>query len=157
MKISDLKNKKEFIYIIFITGILLLIVGKTDIDTHRPAPEIKTENTAPDMEKRLEDALSLYYCAGEVKVVICYKNAGQKILAKDKTEETDEGKKHFEEKVVLAGSGEPIVLRENMCEVEGVLIMAQGGDDPKIRAGLISAAQALLGVETHKIEVLKMK
>lgn len=153
----NIKNKKELIYIIFITGVLLLLIGRTDIGTNKEIPQANTPNITDDTEQRLEDALSMAEGVGAVKVVIYYKNSGQKTIAKDKTEETDDSKKHFEERVALSGGGEPIVLRENMREIEGVLIIAQGGADPKIRAKLISAAQALLGIETHKIEVLKMK
>ncbi len=154
---SELKNKKELIFVIFITGILLLLVGRTNAPAPQKEEPVREEQSLPDIERRLENALSAAEGVGEVRVVIYYKDGGQKIIAKDKTEESDENKKHFEEKVVLTDENKPIVLRENTCEIEGVLIIARGGGDPKTRAMLISAAQALLGIETHKIEVLKMK
>ena len=42
-------------------------------------------------------------------------------------------------------------------EIEGVIIVAEGGGDIIVKNSLISAANAALGVPTHKIEVLKMK
>ncbi len=153
----NFKNKKELIFVIFITGIFLLLIGRTNTPAPQKEEPVKLEQSLPDTEKRLENALSLAEGVGGVRVVIYYKDSGQKIIAKDKTEESDNNKKHFEEKVVLTDENKPVVLRENTREIEGVLIIAQGGGDPKTRASLISAAQALLGIETHKIEVLKMK
>ncbi len=150
------KAKKEFIFIVFITGILLLIVGRADTKPPEKTPVI-SETASEDIEKRLEDALSAVEGVGGVKVVIYYKSSAQKTIARDKTEETDKDQKRFEEKVVLTNGGDPVVLRENSREIEGVLIVAQGGGSQKTRAELISAAQALLGIEAHKIEVLKMK
>ena len=45
---------------------------------------------------------------------------------------------------------------ENMPEVEGVMIVAQGGGDGVIAANITSAVESLLGVPVHKIKVLKM-
>ena len=157
MKITDLKNKKELMFALFATGVLLLAVSKTDIARPEKPQSTQVSETLPDIEKRLENALSTVEGVGEVKVLIYYGDGGQKIIAKDKTEERDGDKKHFEEKTVLTDQNEPVILQENTRRTEGVLIIAQGGADPKTRAALISAAQALLGIEAHKIEVLKMK
>lgn len=155
----DSKKIQQFIYIVFITGIALLFIAKADLGT-KAAPEKESEpiqSEAEDMEQKLRQTLRLAEGVGEVRVIINYGTTQAKVLAKDKTEESDDTSRRFEEKVTLGGDGKPVVLRENAREIKGVLIVAQGGGDAKVRAGLISAAQALLGVEPHKIEVLKMK
>ena len=42
-------------------------------------------------------------------------------------------------------------------EIRGVLVVAQGGDDPALVQQIQEAAMALFHVEAHKIKVLKMK
>jgi stage III sporulation protein AG len=50
----------------------------------------------------------------------------------------------------------PFVKRENMPEIEGVIVAAQGGGDGTVEADITSAIEALLGVAAHKIKVMKM-
>ncbi len=45
---------------------------------------------------------------------------------------------------------------ENMPEIEGVVVVAQGGGEPTVVSEITSAIEALLGVPAHKIKVLKM-
>ena len=60
-------------------------------------------------------------------------------------------------KKVLLESNKPLVLKEIQPKVQGVLVIARGGGSVEIKQSIIKAVQALLNVETHKIEVLKMK
>lgn len=135
---------------------MLLLAGRFET-AEKPVLETKVQQSVPDTEKRLEEALRSVEGVGEVKVVIYYAGSESRTIAHDKVEETDDTGKRYEEKVVFGRDSEPVVLRENSPEIRGVLIVAQGGGNTAVRARLISAAQALLGVEAHKIEVLKMK
>ena len=135
---------------------MLLLAGRFET-AEKPVLETEIQQSVPDTEKRLEEALRSVEGVGEVKVVIYYAGSESRTIARDKVEETDDAGKRYEEKVVFGRDSEPVVLRENSPEIRGVLIVAQGGGNTAVRARLISAAQALLGVEAHKIEVLKMK
>ncbi len=135
---------------------MLLLAGRFET-AEKPVLETEIQQSVPDTEKRLEEALRSVEGVGEVKVVIYYAGSESRTIARDKVEETDDEGKRYEEKVVFGRDSEPVVLRENSPEIRGVLIVAQGGGNTAVRARLISAAQALLGVEAHKIEVLKMK
>ena len=53
-------------------------------------------------------------------------------------------------------SGKPVVLREKMPEVQGVVIVADGADMPSVRLEITKAVQALLKVPNGNIEVFKM-
>lgn len=41
--------------------------------------------------------------------------------------------------------------------VQSVLVVAEGGNDPKVREKVIRAVKAALGIESHKIEVFERK
>ena len=45
--------------------------------------------------------------------------------------------------------------KEMAPEVEGVVILAQGGDDPVVEQEITQAVQALFGIDTHKIRIMK--
>ena len=55
------------------------------------------------------------------------------------------------------GDVNPFILTERGPVVEGVVITAQGADQPSVAAALHQAAQALLDVPAHKVAILKMK
>lgn len=50
----------------------------------------------------------------------------------------------------------PVLERELAPEVAGVLVVAEGAGDPRIKASLFRAAQVALGVEPQKVIVLPM-
>ena len=156
----DNKKLMQIIYIIFVTGVVLLFLSKLDTGTKKEETKSVTEiedAVNETLELRMQQALSLVEGVGEVRVIINYGTTQAKVLAKNKTEDISDTEKHFEENVVLGSDSRPVVLRENAKEIKGVLIIAQGGGNTAVKAELISAAQALLGVEPHKIEVLKMR
>lgn len=49
----------------------------------------------------------------------------------------------------------PMVLYESAPKITGVLVIANGAGDVNVRLNIISAIQALLGIESSKIEVLE--
>ena len=46
---------------------------------------------------------------------------------------------------------------ESNPQVEGVLVIAEGGDKSSVKEEIIGAAQALFGIEPHKIKIMKME
>ena len=53
------------------------------------------------------------------------------------------------------GTQTPYVSKEMAPEIEGMVIAADGGDDPVVVKNLTEAVQALFGVEAHKIKIMK--
>lgn len=179
------KKKISFLFILFLTGVLLLMFSKTFI---KPSDNTKVDNSiiAPNtykasdpqtyeekLEKRLEKEFANIDGVGKVEVVIMLKNSGEIVINKDtpnsKTqsdEEDSEGgtrqtiqEDSTEATVIINnsdGSTKPIILKELEPEVSGVVIIAEGGDDLLVKNNLINAAKVLLDVPMHKIEVMKM-
>ncbi|MDR1538650.1 MAG: hypothetical protein LBU32_11770 [Clostridiales bacterium] len=127
-----------------------------------------------ELEKRLEASLSQIYGIGKVKVMLTLSYGREIVVAEDKTasesrtSETDSqgGSRSSitsditEKKIIVTneeGIDAPIVLREIKPKVEGVIIIAEGGDDVFAKDALINAAKAVLGLEADKIQVFKMK
>ena len=53
------------------------------------------------------------------------------------------------------GSQTPYVSREMLPEVEGIAVIAEGGDHPVVVQNITEAIQALFGIEAHKIKIMK--
>lgn len=145
---------------------------KKTFNTKTEESELNFSETS--LEDRLKAILSKVDGAGQVDVLITVKSGKEIIVAKEfNKEDTSTGetavggdvrniKSSTEESkyVILEnsdGSGKPLVLKELEPEIEGVIIVAEGGGDIIVKNNLISAANAVLGVPAHKIEVLKMK
>lgn len=179
-------NKKmNHLFIVFIIGIMLIILSKSfsmkdnnnPQDTKVVAPntinKTTTESYEEKLEKRLEKEFSKITGVGDVEVILTLKTSGEIIVNKDspysqtdmKEQDSEGGTRENiqvenNEKTVLIngsdGSSKPIILKELEPEVNGIVIIAEGGDDVSVKNYLINAAKVLLDVPAHKIEVLKM-
>ena len=123
------------------------------------------------LEARVKRILKTVDGVGQVEVMIVLKSSEEKVLRVDKdssdssTEEKDSsggtGKitsADRKENTILTGSGEntsPIVEKEIRPEIEGIIISAQGGGSPTVKAEISGAMEALFNLPPHKIKVLK--
>lgn len=104
--------------------------------------------------------------------MITLKSGGQKIIEKDQsassqtTEEEDSagGTRTVEESTSdktsiyeqdSDGSSTPYVSKELSPEIEGVVVIADGGGNAVVAQNITEAVQALFGVEAHKIKIMK--
>ncbi|MDE5930904.1 MAG: stage III sporulation protein AG, partial [Lachnospiraceae bacterium] len=125
-------------------------------------------------EEKLTKSLSRIEGAGEVEVLITLKESEERILEKDvpeqvsETAETDaEGgsrtisERRQEEATVYtvneAGQNVPYVSKVIQPVIEGVVVIAQGGDSEIVKQNIIETIQVLFGIEANKIRVVKMK
>ncbi|NLO10183.1 MAG: hypothetical protein GX129_10015 [Clostridiales bacterium] len=126
-----------------------------------------------ELEGRLENILRKVNGIGEVEVMITLKSSKQKIPLKD-VPYTQEGLNEIdgeggsrtnnsiqkEESTVLItnedGNTQPYILQEREPEVEGILIIAEGGDNVLVIKDIMEAAEVLFDIPAHKVKVMKM-
>ena len=96
-----------------------------------------------------------------VDVMLTYRQMEEKTIAQNESREESGETLRTEQTAVLLenadGDVSPFILTESGPVVEGVVITAQGADQPSVAAALHQAAQALLDVPAHKVAILKMK
>jgi stage III sporulation protein AG len=165
-KIFANKNIALVLYAVIAAGIVFMLLPHSGGDAAAVGDsadnkEVSEEVNRDDMRKELEQVLGMVEGAGEVRVMITYKNNGSMVIAENKADEEsvdkEDSKQSHQTTVVFNNEGKPVVLSEAMPGIEGVVIVAQGGGNIQVKDSLIRAAQALLGVEPNKVEVLKMK
>ena len=127
-----------------------------------------------ELEQRMEDAFSQVAGVGRVKVLLtmaCGEQSAYATNAKTSesvTKETDaQGGERTsttnstDESVVTVtgqdGKNAPLVLKTYTPKVQGVIIIAEGGDNVSVKAQLTQAAESILGLEANRVQVLKMK
>ena len=125
-------------------------------------------------EDKLKKTLSALDGAGQVEVLITLKESEERILAKDipcESSSTVEKDAAGGTRTVLTGKQEestiytvnasgrevPYVSKIVQPVVEGVVVLAQGGDNESVRQNIIETIQVLFGIDANKIRVVKMK
>ena len=150
---------------------LLAESEKEDTAQEKMEQKYKKEDYAEYLEHKLEQVLGQMEGVGKVSVMVTVADQGEEIIEKDKTEhtvtttDTDSGrmemtteKEYGEETVYEETGGEksPYISKEILPDIEGVLVVAEGGDSPRIVSDISDAVKALFQVEAHRIKVVKM-
>lgn len=176
--------KKNQLILILLVGLLLVVaaIPTKEQEVEEKSEETISEKTYYDtldftsygeyLEKRIADALGNVEGVGKTEIVITLVSNGQKIIEKDqqsssqKTSEQDSGggtreveDRNSEKTSVYIqesdGSQTPYVTEEMLPEIQGVLVIAEGGDNAVVVQNITEAIQALFGVEAHKIKIMK--
>lgn len=126
------------------------------------------------IEQRLSAILSEMDGAGKVRVLITFADHGANVVEKDVsyTRNNEEQMGMNQEKIYTTtsentettiytvtedGEDVPFVQKVMVPKVEGVFVLAQGGNNPQIIQEMKEAIMALFGIEEHKIKIAKMK
>ncbi len=133
-----------------------------------------TEEYERYMENKLEQAISVMEGAGKVKVIVTVSASKELVVEKDmpvtrsNTVENDSegGSRNVNELNSMEetvydrksdGTSSPYVVKTLQPLVEGVVVIAQGGDRPEVKKNITEAIVALFDIEPHKIKIVKMK
>lgn len=170
-KWEELKKKywppgKDQLLILVLLGLLLAVIAiPTDPKEKESVPVEESETQKAEetisyesrMEQKLEALLESVDGVGKVRVMLTFEGTGEKTVEKDQTLTAEETREEtvYEEK----GSSEriPYVTSETNPKVEGVLVIAEGGGNSRIKQEILEAAQALFGIDAHKIKIMKME
>ena len=135
----------------------------------QPVTEDEAEAYKKKLVKELEETLACMDGAGKVRAMITFTDCGEDIVEKDvaRSETASQGMAEggaekniqYEETAVYRedGSKEPYVSRRELPQVEGVLVIAQGGGNSKVKQNIQEAVMALFSIEAHKIKIVKME
>jgi len=177
--------KKDQLVIGLMVGLLLVIIAiptkssspaSTEDTTEKPSvlTELQADSIESQFESRLAEILCNVQGVGNVSVMLTINSKGETIVEKDvsKTEKTsletdstggtrntteiasDEVTVYLEDE---NGKQVPYVIKELEPTVEGVIVIAEGGDDPIVVKEISEAIMALFSVQAHKIKVMKME
>jgi stage III sporulation protein AG len=139
-------------------------------DTNTTSYDTNTYIT--DMENKLENILRKVSGIGEVEVMITAKASKEQVTLKDSpyTQEslnevdgeggsrTDSSVQREESTVLVTkdGNSEPYIIQELEPDVEGIVVIAEGGDNIEVVLDIMEAAEVLFNVPAHKVKVMKM-
>lgn len=168
-------------------GAALIIIGgimKSDTEPQPVRQEYRSEsgshtitatpkNYEEALEIKLSNLLSQIKGAGTVSVSITLAGGGLQEYAKNTVKEsrtilekdhsgltrtTTETKEN--EQILLSkesGMDKPVIMREGKPEIKGVLVIAEGASDSRVKASLTTAVEYGLGIPAYKITVLPQR
>ena len=137
----------------------------TDRDPLSQASGLIGEDIIMNLEKRLAGLLSQVEGAGAVEVMIYADSSSEMVPAYNdqlnsrSDEETGRISLESSERreLALSGDDKPVILRVEIPEIKGVVVVAEGADDFLVKQELNSAVCTLLGVPEHRVRILKHK
>lgn len=146
----------------------------TQSEQNVSAAESSNDSYCRNLERQLKEILSAVDGVGRVEVMITMKDEGEAVVEKDVTkteertaEEDAQGTKREsstassqQETVYIredSSGGTPFVAKQVKPKVEGVLVVAEGGNNARVIKNISEAILALFPVEAHKITVVEMK
>ncbi|MBO5486400.1 MAG: stage III sporulation protein AG [Eubacterium sp.] len=153
--------------IVLLCGILLILLsygkgGSAGEKNESETGVVPVEDQKTDMEQykikreqELKELLQKVDGVGKVEVMLTLKGSNEKVTLKDNTYK---GEDTEEETVLIEDSdrnSSPYILQEKEPEVEGVVIVCEGGEDAATKREISEAVCALFQIESHKIKILK--
>ena len=158
IKQSLKKVKLEYlIAIIAMVAVLLIFInssGATKPVSNTAVTEV--EKYVRMLENKLCNHLSQIDGAGKVSVIISVKKGVETEIATEVITTNGVSGEKSEQSPILV-SGKPIVLNEIYPEICGVVIIAKGASNIKVKMSLLSATKVFLDVTSDKIEILTMR
>lgn len=151
-KLMEFFRKKNniIIIVILVIGTLLMLL---------PSPKKKTESIETyDDSARLEEILRKIKGVSDVSVMVTFQGTVESNLAYEIQSDTVmRGKEDYEETVdkkVIMGDDGPFISSKSYPKVKGVVVIARGVQDAKVKADILDAVMTAYDIAPHKVCIL---
>ncbi|MGN0586263.1 MAG: stage III sporulation protein AG [Oscillospiraceae bacterium] len=163
-KIKELPKKEYFPKLLIGAGIavmvLIMLSGMQDKEETPSTSEVNADFLTADTftrqtEEKLEEILAEIDGVGKARVLVNVSSTEEYIYAEEIKQSAD----RTENSYVLMGSGDKqaLVKKVENPPVSGIIIVCEGGDDPKICEKIYKAVSTVLNIPTNRIYVAEMK
>ena len=166
-KIKNIKHFEVIIAVLFCAILLLIYISSLGTDTKAQAniTSLTTEEYATFLENKLSTVLSNVQGAGKVSVMVTLECGIEYVYATENEEVTNTTtsgnstttKTTATEYIVLvntSGKASPVVLKENLPKVSGVIVVAHGASNISVRVELMNAVTSLLKILPENVQIL---
>ncbi|MCD7806541.1 MAG: hypothetical protein LUH19_04275 [Lachnospiraceae bacterium] len=129
-----------------------------------------SQDYADALSQKLTAYLSQMDGAGQVTAWVTVESGEQSVLYEEESSQTsslaeadsqggtrEETTENVTRTVVFGEDGNPYVVQTSLPKIQGVLVLAEGGDDSTVRLEIVEAVEVLFGLDAHKIKVVKKK
>ena len=146
-----------------IAGIAILVFSGGDKQTEQNTVIQNIAETEQDYvmqtEIKLTEILQSIEGVGKTKVMITVSESEEKIYAEEKQSDIDENTRREENRYAIIennGNEEAIIRKTVNPQINGVIIVCEGGNNSAVKEKIYNAVSAGFGIPSNKICVVKL-
>lgn len=173
------KDKKKLYTLVVVAGVCVvsLVLLSVFPNNSKVKKESNTESTSEtvdtskssegaNLENKLTRILTKIEGAGDVDVMLTFESSEeiQPAFNSNQTTETTEEKdaqggertvttSSENKTMITSGSSDPVVIKTTEPKIKGVIVVASGASNPKVKQTLYSAVQTSLQIAGHQVEI----
>lgn len=159
-----LKNKNFQIFFAVVVLFVVVVAYVSYVNVSKSDKQV-TLSDGKELATQIENALGKIKGVGDVEVLIVYDGGEQLEIASKVTKRTDrvEDEGRVTEIVeetstpILTNGNEPLVIGTKRAKIDGIVVVAEGGENPKVRLAIMQALSTLLKIEFNCINVFAME
>ena len=160
-KIKTIKNYEIILSLLIIAIVLLIYFSVNEKDTQKKVEIESSGVTLTDgLEDRMSGILTQIDGVGEVGVLITFNSTVEQVTATTENNHSTTTSSGSNSTTTSTNTSAPIisnqnviVLQEKMPEIIGVIVVAEGADDPKVRLNILSAVSTALNIDKNSIQI----
>lgn len=170
-KLKSIKNVEIIIvglFLIILLGIYFINFNSSDSNSsfnEKSSAQFTSYNDyTNDLETRLTKVLAKIEGIDDVNVMITLESSPELVIAYSLEEKTitntqgttvNDSVTIVKDPIIVSvnGSSSPLILTEILPKIKGVMIVAKGANDIKLKLDILNATSKLLGVSINSIEI----
>ncbi len=153
-KLKTVKNIELYIALTLALAVIVAVfVGNNAKQTEKNTAD---ESYIAQMEHKICSVVEKIDGCGKVRVAISYESDGEKVYAYE-TETTTSGGVTKQTSSVVSMKGEPLVTKTLPPKILGVVVVAEGADDPVVKFKIVNVVVTLLDVSSQDVQVFTYK
>ena len=153
-KLKSIKNIEIYVAVILaLVVILIVFIGTGSKNTSNSNIE---ETYISQMEHKICSVVENIAGSGKAKLAISYSSNEEHVYAYETTTTTSNGVTKQTSSIVSV-KGEPLVTKTLPPKILGVVVVAEGADNPVVRLKIIEVVVTLLNVQQKDVQVFTYK
>ena len=153
-KLKSIKNIEIYVALVLALVVLLIIFGGKG--AKNTANYISDDTYISQMEHKICSVVENIAGCGKAKVAISYSSNEERVYAYETVTTTSNGITKQTSSIVSV-KGEPLVTKTLPPKILGVVVVAEGADNPIVRLKIIEVVVTLLDVQQKDVQVFTYK
>lgn len=154
LKIKSVKNIE--IYVALVLAIVVVALIFLGGNTKNTAKTNDDDTYIAQMEHKICNIVENIAGCGKASVAISYSSNEEKVYAYE-TETTSSGGVTKQTSSIVSVKGEPLVTKILPPNILGVVVVAEGANNPVVKLKIIEVVVTLLDVDVSKVQVFTYK
>ena len=153
-KLKSIKNIE--IYVALVLALVVIVIVFMGNSSKNTSNSVSDDTYISQMEHKICSVVENIAGCGKAKVAISYSSNEERVYAYETVTTTSNGVTKKTSSIVSV-KGEPLVTKTLPPTILGVVVVAEGADNPVIRLKIIEVVVTLLDVQQKDVQVFTYK